>query len=157
ARLQHTNIVQIHDVDEHEGLPFFSLEFCPGGPLSERLQGRPWPWQKAGELAETLARAVQHAHSRGVVHRDLKPANVLLTAEGEPKIADFGLAKWLDADSEISRHGQILGTPSYMSPEQASGEVNKIGPATDVYALGAILYEFLTGRPPFKGATEKTL
>jgi WD40 repeat protein/tRNA A-37 threonylcarbamoyl transferase component Bud32 len=158
ARLQHPNIVQIHDVDENEELPFFSLEFCPGGPLNERLQGRPLPWRKAGELAETLARAVQHAHSRGVVHRDLKPANVLLTAEGEPKIADFGLAKWLDADSEISRQGQILGTPCYMSPEQASGEVNNIGPATDVYALGAILYEFLTGRPPFKGATEeKTL
>jgi WD40 repeat protein/tRNA A-37 threonylcarbamoyl transferase component Bud32 len=158
ARLQHPNIVQIHQVDEHDGLPFFSLEYCAGGPLNERLKGRPLPWRKAGELAETLARAVQHAHSRGVIHRDLKPSNVLLTTEGEPKIADFGLAKWLDADSEISRQGQIFGTPCYMSPEQASGEVNTIGPATDVYALGAILYEFLTGRPPFKGATwEQTL
>jgi WD40 repeat protein/serine/threonine protein kinase len=158
ARLHHPNIVQIHQVDEHDGLPFFSLEFCAGGPLNERLKGRSLPWRKSAELAETLARAVQHAHSRGVVHRDLKPANVLLTTEGEPKIADFGLAKWLDADCQISRQGQILGTPCYMSPEQASGEVNKIGPATDVYALGAILYEFLTGRPPFDGATwEKTL
>jgi WD40 repeat protein/tRNA A-37 threonylcarbamoyl transferase component Bud32 len=153
ARLQHPNIVQIHEVGEQGGLPFFSLEFCAGGPLNKRLGGRPLPVREAAALAEKLTRAVQHAHSRGVVHRDLKPANILMSADGEPKVADFGLAKRLDADSEVSQVGQIMGTPSYMAPEQAWGKVRDVGPAADVYALGAILYEFLAGQPPFLGAT----
>jgi WD40 repeat protein len=153
ARLQHPNIVQIYDVGEHGGLPFFSLEYCAGGSLDRQLDGTPWPAQKAARLVETLAKAVEAAHCAGVVHRDLKPANVLLTKDGQPKITDFGLAKRLDVDNGQTQSGAILGTPSYMAPEQAGGKVKEIGPAADVYALGAILYELLTGRPPFKAAT----
>lgn len=153
ARLQHPNIVQIHEVGEHGNLPFFSLEYIEGGTLGQRLAGTPLPAREAAELAETLARAMHYAHQRGVVHRDLKPANVLLTPAGQPKIADFGLAKRLDLDEGQTHTGQVMGTPSYMAPEQATGNVKDTGPATDVYALGAILYEMLTGRPPFKGAS----
>jgi WD40 repeat protein len=152
ARLQHPNIVQIFEVGEHGGLPFFSLEFCGGGSLDRKLNGTPLPAMEAAVLAEKLARAVQAAHEKGVVHRDLKPANVLLTEEGTPKITDFGLAKKLDADAGQTRTGAVMGTPSYMAPEQAGGRPQQTGPACDVYALGAILYECLTGRPPFKAA-----
>ncbi len=152
ARLQHPNIVQIHEVGEHEGRPFFSLEFVEGGSLQQKLQAAPQPPREAARLAETLARAMHAAHERGIVHRDLKPANVLLTPEGTPKITDFGLAKRLDAPDGHTRTGVILGTPSYMAPEQAQGEAKTVTHAADVWALGAVLYEMLTGRPPFHGA-----
>lgn len=150
ARLQHPNIVQVFEVGEHGGLPFFSLEFCGGGSLEKELKGVPLPAKKAAALVEVLARAMQAAHDKGIVHRDLKPANVLLTEGGTPKITDFGLAKKLDEAGQTAT-GAVMGTPSYMAPEQASGKGATIGPACDVYALGAILYECLTGRPPFRG------
>jgi tetratricopeptide (TPR) repeat protein len=166
ARLRHPNIVQIHEIGEARGCPFFSLEFVEGGSLARRIAGTPQPPRPAATLVITLARAMHAAHQAGVVHRDLKPANVLLgrkpaaaetgepTLEGvEPKISDFGLAKRLDGEGEHTRTGAIVGTPSYMAPEQAEGRVRDVGPAADVYALAAILYEMLTGRPPFKGAT----
>ncbi|HYT88518.1 MAG TPA: serine/threonine-protein kinase [Gemmataceae bacterium] len=153
ARLQHPNIVQVYEVGEHQGRPYLVLEFVGRGNLAEQLDGTPLPPRRAAELVLALARAMAHAHERGVLHRDLKPANVLLAEDGTPKIADFGLAKRLDADRGQTRTGEILGTPSYMAPEQAEGRVRDLGPATDIYALGAILYELLTGRPPFKGAS----
>src|SRR6266545_3594210 len=138
ARLQHPNIVQIHEVGEHNGMPFFSLEFCPGSSLNRKLDGTPLPPQQAAQLVETLARAMQAAHEANVIHRDLKPANVLLAADGSPKITDFGLAKKLDDEGE-TQSGAIMGTPSYMAPEQARGKVRELGPAADIYALGAVL------------------
>ncbi len=153
AHLQHPNIVQVYEVGEHDGLPFFSLEFCDGGSLAAQLAGTPRQPAEAARIVLTLAQAMHAAHQRGVIHRDLKPANVLLTADGTLKITDFGLAKRLDDDSGQTKSGAILGTPSYMAPEQAQGRLQDIGPATDVYALGAILYELLTGRPPFRAAT----
>jgi tetratricopeptide (TPR) repeat protein len=153
ASLQHPNIVQIYEVGEHGGLPYFSLEFVAGGSLEKRIGGNPLPAREAARLVQTLARAMFYAHEHGVIHRDLKPANVLLTEDGTPKITDFGLAKKLDdADSSQTRAGTIMGTPSYMAPEQAEGETQNIGPLADVYALGAVLYELLTGRAPFRGA-----
>ncbi len=152
ARLQHPNIVAVYEVGEHDGKPFFSLEFCTGGSLDRKLDGTPLEPLAAARLVETLARAMQAAHDKNVIHRDLKPANVLLTEDGTLKITDFGLAKKLDAAGQTAS-GAIMGTPSYMAPEQADGKTKEIGPAVDVYALGAILYELLTGRPPFKAAT----
>jgi eukaryotic-like serine/threonine-protein kinase len=149
ARLKHPNIVQIYDVGNHEGRPFFSLEYVEGGSLAQKVKGIPQPPRAAAELVEVLARAVHAAHQRGIVHRDLKPANVLLTADGVPKITDFGIAKRLDLEAGQTRTGTVMGTPSYMAPEQAAGKTKEIGPAVDVYSLGAILYELLTGRPPF--------
>ena len=157
ASLQHPNIIQVYEVGEAEGMPFFSMEFLPGGTLEKLTQGgAPIDPKKAAEIVEKLARAMAVAHQRGIVHRDLKPANVLLTADGEPKVTDFGLAKRLDdagGPSGATQTGTAMGTPSYMAPEQAEGRIKEIGPAADVYALGAILYELLTGRPPFKGMT----
>jgi serine/threonine-protein kinase len=153
ARFQHPHIVQIHEVGEHDGRPYFSLELVEGGSLAGRLNGSPLSDGEAARLVEVLARAVHHAHERGIVHRDLKPANVLLTRDNTPKIADFGLARFLGADGGQSASGAVVGTPSYMAPEQADGRGEEVGPLTDVYALGAILYECLTGRPPFRGAT----
>jgi len=150
ARLQHPNIVQVFEVGEHEGRPFFSLEFCPGGGLDRKLAGSPLPPEVAARLVETLAGAVQAAHQANVLHRDLKPGNVLLAEDGTPKITDFGLAKKMDEAGQ-TQTGSVIGTPSYMAPEQAEGK-KAVGPAADVYALGAILYECLTGRPPFKAA-----
>src|SRR5262245_16047978 len=152
AQLQHPHIVQIHEIGEQDGLPYFALEFVASGSLADRLDGAPLPPQEAAKLVETLARAMHVAHQRGIVHRDLKPPNVLLTTDGTPKVTDFGLAKRLGMEGQ-TQSGAILGTPSYMAPEQAAGETRKIGPAVDVYALGAILYELLTGRPPFKAVT----
>jgi WD40 repeat protein len=153
AQLQHPHIVQIHHFGEAEGLPFFELEFVPGGSLDRRLDGTPWPPGRAARLAEQLARGVAEAHAQSLVHRDLKPANVLLADDEAPKIADFGLAKALGSESALTQSEEILGSPSYMAPEQAEGRTKDVGPAADIYALGAILYELLTGRPPFRGAT----
>jgi serine/threonine-protein kinase len=152
AHLQHPNIVQIFEVGEYDNLPFFSLEFVNGSSLDRYINGKPLNPEEAAKLMITLCEAMQYAHSNGILHRDLKPANVLLTKEGVPKITDFGLAKNLEEQSDESKStsdGTIMGTPSYMSPEQARGAVHELGPATDQYSLGAMLYEFLTGRPPF--------
>jgi tetratricopeptide (TPR) repeat protein len=153
ARLQHPNIVQIYEVGEHDGQPYLTLELVDGGNLAEKLAGTPQPPRGAAEVAETLARAMHHAHQHEIVHRDLKPSNILLTADGTSKITDFGLAKLLDSAGGATPTEAFVGTPNYMAPEQARGEAKFIGPVADVYALGAILYECLTGRPPFKAAT----
>jgi tetratricopeptide (TPR) repeat protein len=150
AALGHPNIVQIHDVGDVEGRPYFTMELVEGGDLAEKIQGVPQPARQAAALVATLADAIHVAHQNGIVHRDLKPGNILLTADGTPKVTDFGLARRLEGDREITLSGAILGTPSYMAPEQARGDKSAIGPATDVYALGTILYELLTGRPPFR-------
>jgi serine/threonine-protein kinase len=152
ARLRHPNIVQVHEVGTHAGRPYFTMEYVAGGSLAARLAAAPLAPREAAELLRTLAEAVQFAHGQGVVHRDLKPANVLLTADGTPKISDFGLAKRIEAGEGLTQTGAILGTPGYMAPEQAAS-LKDAGPAADVYALGAILYECLTGRPPFKAAS----
>jgi len=149
AQLHHPNIVQIFEVGEHQGSPYFSLEFAEGGSLDKKIAGTPQNPREAAELIETLAQAMQVAHQQNIIHRDLKPANILLTEDGKPKITDFGLAKRLDAESQHTQTGAVMGTPSYMAPEQAAGRLDDIGPATDIYALGAILYHLLTGRPPF--------
>jgi eukaryotic-like serine/threonine-protein kinase len=169
ARLSHPNIVQVYEVGEHHGRPFLALEYVDGGTLAAKLAGTPLSPRAAAALAETLARAVGVAHAHGVVHRDLKPANVLLSSKFqvpssklssnlelgtwnlELKVADFGLARRIDTDTGQTRSGMILGTPDYMAPEQAAGRNKEVGPPADVYALGAILYELLIGRPPFKG------
>jgi WD40 repeat protein len=153
ARLQHPNIVQIYEIGEQDGRPYFALEFLEGGSLSGTLRGTPQPARAAAQMVATLARAVHAAHGQNIVHRDLKPANVLLAADGTPKIADFGLAKQTDSETGHTQDGAILGTPSYMAPEQADGKIAQLGPAADIYALGAILYECLTGRPPFRAAS----
>ncbi len=153
ARLRHANIVQIHDIGETDGLPFFSLELLEGGSLDDRLAGTPQPLRQSADLIATLARAVGIAHAAGIIHRDLKPSNVLFSSDGVPKITDFGLAKRMESDSRQTETGAVMGSPSYMAPEQARGHTKDVGPAADVYALGAILYEMLTGRPPFKGET----
>jgi WD40 repeat protein len=153
AHLQHPNIVQIHEIGDSGGLPYFSLEYVDGSALDRTLDGTPWPPEAAATLIETLAGAMHAAHRKGIVHRDLKPGNVLIAADGTPKITDFGLAKRLDSDKGQTRTGAVMGSPSYMAPEQAGGKTKEIGPLADVYALGAILYELLTGRPPFRAAT----
>ncbi len=153
GRLQHPHIVQVYDIGEHSGQPYFSLELLEGGTLAQKTAGQPQPVGDAARLIEVLARAVHHAHQHGIIHRDLKPANILLSADGTPKISDFGLAKRLEEDSSQTRTGTILGTPNYMAPEQANGTNETVGPAADIYALGVILYEMLTGRPPFCGRT----
>jgi WD40 repeat protein/serine/threonine protein kinase len=176
ARLHHPNIVQIHEIGEHDGQPYFSLEYCAGGSLADKLNGTPLPAVEAAPLVRTLALAIQAAHQAGVIHRDLKPANVLLQIadcrlqneqsqtklpaarsaicnlqSAIPMITDFGLAKKVDEAGQTAT-GAVMGTPSYMAPEQAGGSSKVIGPAADIYALGAILYECLTGRPPFRAA-----
>jgi WD40 repeat protein len=153
AALQHPHIVQVHECGQHDGLPYFSLEYVAGGSLADRLRDGPLPPREAARLVEQLARAMAYAHGRGVVHRDLKPANVLLADDGAAKVADFGLARRVDAGSGLTATGAVLGTPSYMAPEQAEGKGKQAGPAADVWALGAVLYECLTGRPPFHAPT----
>jgi tetratricopeptide (TPR) repeat protein len=156
ARLQHPNIVQIHEVGTCAGggaaeCPYMALEFVEGGSLAQHAARGPLSPDCAAELVAVLARAMHHAHEKGVIHRDLKPANVLLTADRTPKITDFGLAKQLEGDSARTATGAVMGTPAYMAPEQAAGRTKEIGPLSDVYSLGAILYELLAGRPPFAG------
>jgi serine/threonine protein kinase len=153
AKVQHPNVIQIFDIGEHAGLAYLAVEYVDGGTLADRIgKGRPLPIGTAVHLMQQIARGVGAAHSRGVIHRDLKPANILLTADGTPKVADFGLAKQLGADSHTVT-GSILGTPAYMAPEQAMGQIRRIAPQTDVFSLGAILYETVTGEVPFKGNT----
>jgi serine/threonine protein kinase len=151
ARLAHPNIVQIFEIGEQNTCPYLTLEYVPGGSLAQQIEGVPLPPRRAADLVLALAKGIQHAHDRGIVHRDLKPGNVLIHADGTPKIADFGLAKHAEGNLAHTMTGAIIGSPTYMSPEQAAGSGAEIGPATDVYALGVILYEMLTGRPPFKG------
>jgi tetratricopeptide (TPR) repeat protein/tRNA A-37 threonylcarbamoyl transferase component Bud32 len=151
ARLHHPNIIQVYHFGEADGYLFVTLELLEGGSLADRLKGTTQPGRVAAELVEMLARAMHVAHQAGIVHRDLKPSNVVFDRDGTPKITDFGLAKRLEVEEGQTHSGQIMGTPSYMAPEQAQGDVHKIGPPADIYALGAILYETLTGRPPFKG------
>jgi serine/threonine-protein kinase len=153
AALRHPNIVQVHDAGEVAGRPYFTMECVEGGSLARSLAGKPQAPQRAAELVATLASAVQFAHQSGFLHRDLKPANVLLTADNVPKIADFGLARALAAGPGLTRTGDCVGTPSYMAPEQVLSRAGAVGPAADVYALGSVLYELLTGRPPFNGST----
>jgi tetratricopeptide (TPR) repeat protein/tRNA A-37 threonylcarbamoyl transferase component Bud32 len=153
ARMHHPHVVQIFAFGECDGCPYFEMEYVAGGCLADRLDGTPRPPRDAARLVEILARAIHEAHRLGIVHRDLKPANILLTADGIPKIGDFGLAKCLDIETGLTRTQSIVGSPSYMAPEQAGQSTTPIGPAADVYSLGAILYELLTGRPPFQAAT----
>jgi WD40 repeat protein/tRNA A-37 threonylcarbamoyl transferase component Bud32 len=154
ARLQHPNIVQIYEVSEHEGCPYLALEFAEGGNLDKKIAGTPQNANESAQLVETLAQAMQLAHDNDVIHRDLKPANILLTADGEPRITDFGLAKRMDDDSNQTKSGAVMGTPSYMAPEQAASSSSTLGAGADIYALGAILYHMLTGRPPFQAETQ---
>ena len=151
AALRHPAIVQIHEIGTSNGLPFLSLEYVDGPSLDRHLAGRPQDPRDAARLIGILAGAVHVAHGRGILHRDIKPANVLLTTGGAPKLTDFGLAKDLEDHSSQTRTGTLLGTPSYMAPEQARGDLATLGPAVDIHALGAILYEMLVGRPPFLG------
>ncbi|MEI7688116.1 MAG: serine/threonine-protein kinase, partial [Planctomycetota bacterium] len=153
ARLAHPNVVQIFEIGEESGMPFLAIELAENGTLQDKLLDRPFEAGVAAELIETLARAIHHAHQQHVIHRDLKPTNILFTADDAPKITDFGLAKIVEENSakpgDRTRSGEALGTPRYMSPEQALGRIEQIGPATDIYALGTMLYECLTGQPPF--------
>ena len=149
AHVQHPNIVQIYEISQQGEYPFIVMEYVEGKDLAKHLDGKPLPPRKAAELAAVLARAVHAAHAQGIIHRDLKPGNILLTADGAPKICDFGLARSLDASNDLTKAHQIAGTPSYMAPEQLVSAATPLGPAVDVYALGAVLYETLTGRPPF--------
>ncbi|MCE9564952.1 MAG: protein kinase [Planctomycetes bacterium] len=152
ALLDHPNIVKIFAIDTTPDCrPYIALEFAEGGSLDRELNAQPLEPRRAAEMAEILARAIHHAHEKGVIHRDLKPANVLRGKDGVLKITDFGLAKQLEVSSGMTPSGAVMGTPSYMAPEQAEGKVKQLGPPTDVYGLGAILYEMLTGRPPFRG------
>jgi tRNA A-37 threonylcarbamoyl transferase component Bud32 len=149
ASLHHTNIVQIYEVGEDKGAPFFSMEYVESGSLADRLRTGMMPPREAAQLLISVARALHFAHQNGVVHRDMKPANVLLDPEGVPKVTDFGIAKRLESDTSLTLSGAVIGTPTYMAPEQAKGTSRDVGAAADVYALGAILYEMLAGRPPF--------
>jgi serine/threonine protein kinase len=156
ARLTHPNIVSIYDVGEQDGLLYVVLQYVDGGDLGQKMTSGPWQPDEAARLIATLARAVDHAHSVGIIHRDLKPSNILLTKEDTPLISDFGLAKLIgeqQQEAAETRVGMVLGTPAYMAPEQASGAIKRIGPATDIYSLGAMLYELLAGRRPFVGGT----
>jgi tetratricopeptide (TPR) repeat protein len=151
AQLDHPNIVPIHEVGEHDGSSYFTMKLIEGTSLARRPPGPAADPRASARIVAIVARAVHHAHQRGILHRDLKPSNILIDAEGQPHVTDFGLAKRVEAESELTRSGEILGTPSYMAPEQASGKIRAITTATDVHGLGAVLYALLTGKPPFRG------
>jgi serine/threonine protein kinase len=153
ANLQHPNIVGIHEVGEHDGQQFFSMDFVDGRSLAELVRTGPLSTERAAACVKSIAEAVHFAHQRGILHRDLKPQNVLVDSDDRPHITDFGLAKRVADDSGLTRTGDVLGSPSYMSPEQASSQREDLGPTSDIYSLGAILYELLTGRAPFTGTT----
>jgi eukaryotic-like serine/threonine-protein kinase len=153
ANLDHPGIVPIFEVGQHEGQHYFSMGFVEGQSLSQRLADGPLPSREAAELIQRVSEAIEYAHQHGVIHRDLKPANILLDQNGNPRVTDFGLAKKIQGDSGLTGSGQIMGTPSYMPPEQAGSKRGEVGPAADVYALGATLYALVTGRPPFQAAT----
>jgi len=149
ASLRHPNIVGIYEIGEHDGQHYFSMEYIEGGNLAELVRDGPLAPRRAAEFLKTIAAAVAYAHERGILHRDLKPSNVLVDEHDQPHVTDFGLAKILTGGTDLTLSGQVLGTPSYMSPEQGAGRSAELGPATDIYALGAVLYHLLTGRPPF--------
>lgn len=153
ARLVHPGIVPVYEVGDIDGRPFFSMQYIRGETLDERIARGPLPQREAAEIIAQVARAVQFAHEQGFVHRDLKPSNILLTKQGQALITDFGLAKQWNADVHLTRSGMLVGTPAYMSPEQAGGRRELLGPATDIYSLGSMLYFTLTGRPPFVAET----
>ncbi len=148
ARLEHPGIVQVYEVGQFDGTPFFSMQFIRGETLAQRLRNGPIGQRQAAALIANVARAIDYAHKQGILHRDIKPSNILLDEHGNAKVTDFGLAKFFHANDHLTRTGAILGTPSYMSPEQASGRSSQLGPASDVYSLGTVLYRALTGRPP---------
>lgn len=156
AGLEHPGIVPIYEAGEHEGQHYFSMGFVEGSSLANRVAAGPLPPREAASLTREVAEAIQYAHDRGVIHRDLKPQNVLLDRDGEPRVTDFGLAKRVEADEGLTASGAVMGTPSYMPPEQAAGDVRAVGPAADLYSLGAVLYCLLTGRPPFQSASTMT-
>ncbi|MCA8972918.1 MAG: serine/threonine protein kinase, partial [Planctomycetes bacterium] len=151
ARLDHSGIVAVHEVGESDGEHFYSMAFVDGGSLAD-IEA-PLAASRAAEIMRSVAEAVHYAHTRNIVHRDLKPANVLLTAAGEPKVSDFGLARDTSSESDLTLPGSIVGTPGFMPPEQAKGRTEDVGPHADVYGLGAVLYFLLTGRPPFVGGS----
>ncbi len=153
ARLDHPNIVPVYEVGESEGRPFFSMKYIPGRTLSQLLAEHPLPARDAARIMASVSRAIDFAHQNGVLHRDLKPSNIVIDADGDPHITDFGLAKRMTEGVSLTKSGAILGTPSYMAPEQAAGARGEVGPASDVYSLGAVLYHMLTGRPPFQAAS----
>jgi WD40 repeat protein len=153
AALDHPNIVTIYEVGEHNGQPFFTMRLVEGTNLAQKLKAGPVTPHQAATLMVTVARAIQHAHERGVLHRDLKPSNILLDTQGQPHVTDFGLARIMHADSSLTLSQAAIGTPSYMAPEQAAGNTKKVTTAADIYSLGAILYELLTGRPLFRAET----
>ena len=155
ARLRHPNIVQIFDRGDCDGIPYYSMEYFSAGSLSASLDGTPWAARKAAKLVADVARGLAEAHKMGIVHRDIKPANILIDEDGSPRVCDFGLAKLIESDSSLTRTNTIVGTPSYMAPEQTEEGRDRavVGPAADIYAIGALFYELITGRPPFKGPT----
>jgi eukaryotic-like serine/threonine-protein kinase len=153
ARLEHPNIITVHEVNSIDGQAYFSMKYVEGKTLSSLLADGPLPPRDAARQVATIARAVDHAHQQGILHRDLKPSNVLLDAQGQLYVTDFGLAKRVEGGPSLTRSGAIVGTPSYMAPEQAAGSRGTLGPASDVYSLGTMLYELLTGRPPFQAAS----
>src|SRR5437868_8834601 len=153
ASLDHPGIVPIHEVGERDGSCYFSMKLVEGGQLDEVVRHEQMSIRRAVELIAKVSRTVHYAHEHGVLHRDIKPGNILLDKTGEPHLTDFGLARLVESESTVTRTQEVLGTPSYMAPEQAAGETTKLGRATDVYGLGAVLYQVLTGHPPFAGGT----